>query len=134
LLEAFPLSVVFDTTFTNTSSPQPATQNGNFQFPQDASLFLAGAHSDFSPLIEPIMRTIQIEQVDGWRKAISEKAVYITKDQQGQLRVLTSVCPHLGCTVPWNKEKKVPLLMPWRHVYPRRLSYQQTLAARHGYA
>jgi menaquinol-cytochrome c reductase iron-sulfur subunit len=51
------------------------------------------------------MRTIQIEQVDGWRKAISEKAIYITKDQQGQLRVLTSVCPHLGCTVPWNKEK-----------------------------
>jgi menaquinol-cytochrome c reductase iron-sulfur subunit len=64
-----------------------------------------GAVSEFSPLTEPVMRTIQIEQVDGWRKAISEKAVYITKDQQGQLRVLTSVCPHLGCTVPWNKEK-----------------------------
>ena len=43
LLEAFPLSVVFDTSFTNTSSPQPGTQNGNFQFPQDISLFLAGA-------------------------------------------------------------------------------------------
>jgi hypothetical protein len=43
LLEAFPLSVVFDTTFTNTSAPQPDTQNGNFQFPQDVSLFLAGA-------------------------------------------------------------------------------------------
>jgi hypothetical protein len=43
LLEAFPLSVVFDTSFTSTSSPQPATQNGNFQFPQDSSLFLAGA-------------------------------------------------------------------------------------------
>src|SRR6202790_5133805 len=43
LLEVFPLSVVFDTSFTNTNSPQPATQNGNFQFPQDASLFLAGA-------------------------------------------------------------------------------------------
>ena len=52
------------------------------------------------------MRTIQIEQVDGWRKAISEKAVYVTKDSQGQLRVLSSICPHLGCTVPWNKEKK----------------------------
>jgi menaquinol-cytochrome c reductase iron-sulfur subunit len=52
------------------------------------------------------MRTIQIEQVDGWRKAVSEKAVYVTKDSQGQLRVLTSICPHLGCTVPWNKEKK----------------------------
>lgn len=43
LLETFPLSVVFDTSFTSTSSPQPATQNGNFQFPQDISLFLAGA-------------------------------------------------------------------------------------------
>ncbi len=65
-----------------------------------------GELSEFSSLSEPVMRTIQIEQVDGWRKAISEKAVYITKDNQGQLRVLTSVCPHLGCTVPWNKEKK----------------------------
>ncbi|MFY9532221.1 MAG: hypothetical protein WBC04_22260 [Candidatus Acidiferrales bacterium] len=43
LLEAFPLSVVFDTSFTSTGSPQPKTQNGNFQFPQDISLFLAGA-------------------------------------------------------------------------------------------
>ena len=64
-----------------------------------------GALTDFSSLTEPVMRTIQIEQVDGWRKAISEKAVYVTKDSQGQLRVLTSICPHLGCTVPWNKEK-----------------------------
>src|SRR6266849_4471602 len=64
-----------------------------------------GTLNEFSPLTEPVMRTIQIEQVDGWRKAISEKAVYITKDRQGRLRVLTSICPHLGCTVPWNKEK-----------------------------
>lgn len=42
LLEAFPLSVVFDTSFTSTKTPQSGTQNGNFQFPQDASLFLAG--------------------------------------------------------------------------------------------
>lgn len=65
-----------------------------------------GEVSEFSLLSEPVLRTIQIEQVDGWRKAVSEKAVYITKDQQGQLRVLSSICPHLGCTVPWNKEKK----------------------------
>jgi len=64
-----------------------------------------GMLSDFSSLTEPVMRTIQIEQVDGWRKAVSEKAVYVTKDVGGQLRVLTSICPHLGCTVPWNKEK-----------------------------
>jgi hypothetical protein len=46
LLEAFPLSVLFDTSFTSTKAPQPNTQNGNFEFPQDASLFLAGAWSE----------------------------------------------------------------------------------------
>jgi menaquinol-cytochrome c reductase iron-sulfur subunit len=64
-----------------------------------------GDLSEFSSLTEPVMRTIKIEQVDGWRKAVSEKAVYVTKDDHGRLRVLTSICPHLGCTVPWNKEK-----------------------------
>ncbi len=65
-----------------------------------------GDLSEFSSITEPVLRTIQIEQVDGWRRAVSEKAVYIARDQEGKLRVLTSVCPHLGCTVPWNKEKK----------------------------
>jgi hypothetical protein len=43
ILEAFPLSVVFDTSFTSTRSPQPGTQNGNFEFPQAASFSLPGA-------------------------------------------------------------------------------------------
>jgi menaquinol-cytochrome c reductase iron-sulfur subunit len=64
-----------------------------------------GPVSDFASLTEPAMRTIQIEQLDGWRKMASEKAVYVTKDSNNQIRVLTSICPHLGCTVPWNKEK-----------------------------
>src|SRR5437588_8811014 len=46
LLEAFPLSVIFDTSFTSTKAPQPGTQNGNFEFPQAASLFLAGAWAE----------------------------------------------------------------------------------------
>ena len=47
LLEAFPLSAVFDTSFTSTKQPQPTiTQNGNFEFPQDVSLFLAGGWSN----------------------------------------------------------------------------------------
>jgi menaquinol-cytochrome c reductase iron-sulfur subunit len=65
-----------------------------------------GALSEFSSLTQPAMRTVQIEQVDGWRKAVSEKAVYITKNGQGQLRVLSSICPHLGCTVPWVSAKQ----------------------------
>src|SRR3984893_9202437 len=43
LLESLPLSMLFDASFTSTKSPQPTTQNGNFEFPQDASLFLAGS-------------------------------------------------------------------------------------------
>lgn len=66
---------------------------------------LLGSLSEFSSFSEPVARTIQIEQVDGWRRAISEKAVYVTKDEQGQLCALSSICPHLGCTVPWNKTK-----------------------------
>lgn len=46
LLEAFPLSVVFDTSFTSTKAPVPSTQNGNFEFPQAVSLFLAGAWAE----------------------------------------------------------------------------------------
>jgi menaquinol-cytochrome c reductase iron-sulfur subunit len=65
-----------------------------------------GSLGEFSSLSEPVARTIQIEQVDGWRKAISDKTVYVTKDSRGQLCVLSSICPHLGCTVPWVSAKK----------------------------
>lgn len=43
LLASLPLSVLFETSFAATKSPQPGNQNGNFEFPQDVSLFLAGA-------------------------------------------------------------------------------------------
>jgi hypothetical protein len=43
LLSSLPLSVMFETSFTNTKSPLPASQNGSFEFPQDVSLFLSGA-------------------------------------------------------------------------------------------
>src|SRR5690348_12689610 len=45
LLASLPLSAWFETSFNNTKSPQPGTQNGNFELPQDLSLFLAGAWS-----------------------------------------------------------------------------------------
>ena len=67
---------------------------------------VVGSVAEFSSLTEPTLRTIQIEQVDGWRKTVSEKAVYVTKDDRGRLSVLSSICPHLGCTVPWVAEKK----------------------------
>lgn len=38
----FPLSVMFQTSLTQTNRSQPGTQNGNVEFPQQISLFLAG--------------------------------------------------------------------------------------------
>jgi hypothetical protein len=43
MLESLPLGAWFETSFTNTKAAQTGTQNGNFEFPQDISLFLAGA-------------------------------------------------------------------------------------------
>lgn len=45
LLQTLPLSVFFDAAFTSLKKPIPDTQNGSFQFPEDVSLFLAGAWS-----------------------------------------------------------------------------------------
>jgi hypothetical protein len=43
LLSSLPLSVMLETSFTSVKSPLPTSQNGNFELPQDISLFLSGA-------------------------------------------------------------------------------------------
>jgi len=43
MLETLPLSAFFETSMTGIKTPQSGTQNWNSQFPQDISLFLAGA-------------------------------------------------------------------------------------------
>jgi len=68
--------------------------------------------SDVGPLADlqssttPLIRTVTVEQVDGWRKSVSEKIVYVSKDAAGRLQVLSAVCPHLGCSVQWQDSKK----------------------------
>lgn len=65
-----------------------------------------GPVSDFASITTPVERSLTVEQVDGWRQTISEKIVYVTKNSRGQLEVLSAVCPHLGCTVPWRGSKQ----------------------------
>jgi hypothetical protein len=43
ILASLPLSAFLETSMTSTKVPQPGTQNWNYEFPQDISLFLAGA-------------------------------------------------------------------------------------------
>lgn len=65
-----------------------------------------GSLPDLDLTAGPLRKAVQVEQRDGWRKMTSEQSVYVTRDANGKLRVLSSVCPHLGCTVPWQEEKK----------------------------
>ncbi|HEV2233856.1 MAG TPA: cytochrome C [Terriglobia bacterium] len=48
LNSSLPLSAFFKLSNTVTQKPQPGTQNGSFEFPQEISLFLAGAMSTHS--------------------------------------------------------------------------------------
>lgn len=65
-----------------------------------------GSVDAFASLTTPVQKLVTIRDRDGWRDAVSQKAVYVTKNQQGQLEVLTAVCPHLGCEIPWNESRK----------------------------
>lgn len=61
-----------------------------------------GAESDFAALVAPVQRSVRVEQLDGWRKTVSDKVVYVARDTRGKLQVLSAVCPHLGCSVQWR--------------------------------
>jgi menaquinol-cytochrome c reductase iron-sulfur subunit len=61
-----------------------------------------GDASEFDNLEGPITKTIELTQRDGWREIVSHQAVFISKTKEGQLQVLSPVCPHLGCSVAWH--------------------------------
>lgn len=67
-----------------------------------------GSRNKYAPLSVPLRQNIDIEQVNGWMESVSQKSVYITKgNRKGSLdgfEVLSAVCPHLGCEVPWNAD------------------------------
>ena len=66
-----------------------------------------GRVDELQSLDAPVKKLVTMEQLDGWRKIVLEKPVYVSKDAQGQLIVLSATCTHLGCTVPWiEKEHK----------------------------
>jgi len=64
-----------------------------------------GKSDEFAGITAPVKKLVTIEQRDGWRKIVSEKAVYVFRGKDGQFGVLSAVCTHLGCSVPWIAEK-----------------------------
>lgn len=60
-----------------------------------------GKIDDFNALAEPVARTVDIKTIDGWRSSVSQNGVYVVPGNNGNPKVLSSVCPHLGCSVRW---------------------------------
>lgn len=65
-----------------------------------------GKVEEFSSLTAPVKRVIKVEQRDAWRKIISEKPIYVLPGANATVRVLSPICPHLGCSIPWNESKQ----------------------------
>ncbi|HEV3277339.1 MAG TPA: ubiquinol-cytochrome c reductase iron-sulfur subunit [Terriglobia bacterium] len=65
-----------------------------------------GPADSFASLSTPVQKLVTVASRDGWQETVAERPVYVTKDKQGQLRVLTAICPHLGCQVAWSADKQ----------------------------
>lgn len=62
-----------------------------------------GEMSEFANSKYPVRKTVTFAQRDGWREVVSAQSVYISRTAQGQLEVLSAICPHLGCSVSWQQ-------------------------------
>jgi len=64
-----------------------------------------GDLSEFEKADAPISKIVTLTQRDGWREVVSKESVYVHRTSTGQLRVLSAICPHLGCSVAWQESK-----------------------------
>lgn len=64
-----------------------------------------GLTSDFASITVPTAKTISITHRDAWQTTSVQTAVYVLPPRDGQFRILSPVCPHLGCSVRWISEQ-----------------------------
>ena len=68
-----------------------------------------GDFSNYASITTPDKKDAVTKQVDGWRESIAKKPVYVVKGKRKPsidgTEVLTAVCPHLGCDVPWDADQ-----------------------------
>ena len=60
-----------------------------------------GQVQDFNSLTTPVAKTITLERRDAWQSITTQTAVYVLPPKDGVFKVLSPVCPHLGCAVRW---------------------------------
>jgi menaquinol-cytochrome c reductase iron-sulfur subunit len=83
---------------TKKSNQKKVTESG--------SLVLLGEEKEFVSITEPVRVDYNTEIKDGWTKQKVQGFVYITKDETNQLLIMSSICTHLGCTVPFVSEEE----------------------------
>lgn len=71
----------------------------------NADWFALGNAATFGPGA-PTRAEVTVRKQDGWRVTQTKQTVWVTRSQSGELRVLSAVCTHLGCIVPWNEAKQ----------------------------
>lgn len=69
----------------------------------------AGAWIDIGPLDAvpegtPVPAAYEVTLADGWARRSRPASAWLIR-RGGDLRVLTSTCPHLGCAVRWLREE-----------------------------
>lgn len=64
-----------------------------------------GDMSEFANSNAPMRKTITFTQRDGWREVVSAQSIYVSRNAQGELEVLSAICPHLGCSVSWQNSQ-----------------------------
>ena len=61
------------------------------------------AEAEASP--GPLLRALDLKQRDGWLETAAKPVIYLTR-KAGKLQALSAICPHLGCTIPWDAARK----------------------------
>jgi menaquinol-cytochrome c reductase iron-sulfur subunit len=64
----------------------------------------AGPVADVTGSKSPVRRTLELNQRDAWQETASQPVVYIIQ-AAGEVKALSAICPHLGCTVSWHDDK-----------------------------
>jgi menaquinol-cytochrome c reductase iron-sulfur subunit len=64
-----------------------------------------GDASEFDKLDRPVTKAISLVQRDGWREVVSAQSVFVNRASDGTLKVLSPICPHLGCSVAWHEDQ-----------------------------
>lgn len=58
---------------------------------------------DALPQGVPALVRYEVQRADGWARTARKASAWVYRSAE-QVRVFTSTCPHLGCTVRWSSE------------------------------